>query len=691
MESVIEWAQVAPLALSIILVLFLPGLLVVSLLFPRTSIVLRIAQAPAWTAGIVASWTILNELFPFRWGLIPFVGYTVLLSVGAWFASRSTWVKFVAGTMPKQEKLRRESIIRLLATLAVWAIVLIPVVFNSSPFDAVQGGDVSYHYNQLWLMEVTGDAFPLTANATMAGLSSDGWYYPNTWHALLSLITTGRSNAYIVVNTMLLVTPLVWLIGVGTWSVAVGGRKSLYELSFIGSALVPIALVRLQFSTTLWPFVFGIVVLPGMMAVWYFAIRKIRREKVPWRIGRNVMILGVVTSLPLIGLLGIHPSTLLPPTFAFFIYLVFELIRIGVKLFRSNNIKSGTKYVVGAGFLLYLMIFVVDGPTLARRVLFHRFPKANWDQVPQKLFASVSLYMPRGGIIALGFYALVFVVVIASLVVAIKKKRWILVSGWFSQWVLIISSLFPIRGLSRITSLYYNHPDRAKTAIAIFVVPLIALLMQTIWEWLSTRRSIVGERKRWLAVLATTAIAYACISPGMIAEVTRSFYPERDDVRFLADENEIAMIKRAAETLPGGAVVLGDPASGTTLLQTLSNVSVVWPYPNQPSNPEDRELLQNFNGIEENAAICDILDKYGIRYYYSDLPTYYNGGFTDAMRPGLYSVPLSQGFKELDSGGTAQIYEITICDDQEERPTTYPFQRTATTCVVEGQNVACLE
>lgn len=690
MESVIQWVQVAPLALSIIVVLFLPGLLVASILFPKTAIVLRVAQAPAWTVGIVASWTILSGLFPFRWGLVPFIGYTFVVSVIARFASKTRWVNVVASTMPEQEKPRPKSLIRIVATLAVWLIVLIPVFLNSSPFDAIQGGDVSYHYNQLWLMEQTGNASPLNANATMAGLSDKGWYYPNTWHALLSLVTAGKSQGYIAANTMLLVTPLVWLIGVGTWSVAVGGNKNLYEWSFLGSVLAPIALVRLQFSTTLWPFVLGVVVLPGMMAVWYYGIRKIRRIKSPRKIAKSLLILGVVTALPLVGLVGIHPSTILPPTFAFFIYLIFELVRIGIKLYQENNVKSATRYVVSAVFLLYLMIFVVDGPTPARRVLFHRFPEVGWDQVPQKVFASFSLFMPRGGIVTVGFYTFVFLIVIASLFVAFKKKRWILLSGWLSQWILIIASFFPIKGISRITSLYYNHPDRAKTAIAIFVVPLIALLAQTLWEWISARNTRLSEGKRWGAVLATTILAYAWISPGMIAEVKRSFYPDKDDVRYLADEPEIEMIKRADEKLPDGAVVLGDPAAGTTLLQTLSNVSVVWPYPNQPLDREDQILLNQFNSISYNADVCDVLDNYGIKYFYADTPRYYNGGYTDRLRPGLYYVPLHAGFELVDSGGTAAIYEITICDTP-ERPTYYPSLRTATTCTNEGNTIACLE
>ncbi|EPD30826.1 DUF6541 family protein [Gleimia europaea] len=676
--------------LSVLAIIVIPGAVISTVLFPKASPILRLATAPAWSVGLIFLWSLFNSLLPFRWGLIPFIGFTLFAVAGAWILARTSLGKNVAAMIPQNDLSGRRIATHLLMTMIVWIAVILPVILTINPFDIVQGGDSSYHYNQLWLMEKSGNASPLNSNATMAGLSDVGWYYPNTWHAMLSLVTSGSSQALTAVNVLLLVTPLLWLVGVGTWSVAIGGKQSLYEWSFLGAVLAPIAMIRLELETTLWPFVLGMVIMPGMMALWYYATKTIRRLSSARDITLSIFAVLFVTAVPILGLIGIHPSTMLLPSFAFFVYLLFELIRVGVIFYKRGNKQRAARNIAGALFLFYLMMFVVDGPTPARNILFHRFPKVGWDSVPEKLFASATLYMPYGGVRALSFYGLVLVLLIAALFVAYRRRRWIMLAGWLSQWLLVIGTFFPIPGLSRITSLYYNYPDRPKAALAIFVVPLFALLADTIWNKLVATRGAGANRYRGVAVMLSTLLMYAWIAPAIAQSGQQAFHPDRDNVRFLADEAEIAMIKRAKDTLPPGAVVMGDPAAGAALLQPLSNVKTVWPYPNSPENREDVLLLQNFKDIKENARICEILEEHNIEYFYADKPSFYNGQDTDMMRPGLYGVPLNSGFEKIDEGGSAAIYKINFCSSA-ERPDYYPFQRTASTCILQGTQGACVE
>lgn len=690
METLSQWVPVLPMLLSVLAIIVVPGAVISTVLFPKASPTLRLATAPAWSVGLIFLWSLFNNLFPFRWGLIPFIGFTVLAVVGAWILTRTSLGKNVASMIPQNTLSGRRVATRLLMTIIVWIAVVLPIVMTTNPFEIVQGGDSSYHYNQLWLMERTGNAFPLDSNATMAGLNDAGWYYPNTWHAMLSLVTNGPSQAIIAANSLLVITPLLWLVGVGAWSVAIGGKQSLYEWSLFGSALAPIAMIRLQLETTLWPFVLGMVMMPGMMALWYYATKTIRRLTSIRNIVGSIFAVLFVTSVPILGLIGIHPSTVLLPSFAFFVYLLFELIRVGVIFYKRGNKQRAARNIAGALFLFYLMVFVVDGPTPARNILFHRFPKVGWDSAPEKLFASATLYMPYGGIRALSFYGIVLLLLLAALFIAYRRRRWIMLAGWLSQWLLVIGTFFPIPGLSRITSLYYNYPDRPKAALAIFVVPLFALLADTIWNKVVVARGAGVGRYRWGAVMLSTLLMYAWIAPAIAQSVHQAFYPDRDNVRFLADKDEIAMIKRAKATLPPNAVVMGDPAAGAALLQPLSNVKTVWPYPNSPGNRDDVLLLQNFKDIQVNARICEILETHGIEYFYADKPSYYNGRDTDMMRPGLYNVPLRNGFEKVDQGGSAAIYKINFCSSP-DRPDYYPFERTATTCILEGRQEACIE
>ncbi|QPK81691.1 hypothetical protein G7Y41_02320 [Schaalia sp. ZJ405] len=667
MESVAAWMNVLPVVASTIAVLFLPGLFLTTLLFPRSSLLLRIAQAPAWSVGGIAVWTVLGHYVGVKWGLWPFVGFILCVGVVLWVLGRTGWGRGVAQMLPPVETSTRETVGRLGAVLVVWIFVILPIIVSASPYDIVQGGDSSYHYNQLWLMHQTGDAFPLTSNATMAGLSDASWYYPNTWHAMLILATVGNIPSYVTAHVLFLVTPLVWLLGAGAWSVSVGGDSRLFEWSLLGSVLAPIALIQLQFTTTLWPFVLGIVLLPGIMAVWYYAIKAVRRQPDALVILRTVLVVSLISVIPAVGLIGVHPSMLLPPAFAFYVYLLFELIRSGIATYRKHRGKALYCFFAAAG-LIILVLIIVEAPLAPRRLLFFRFPpQLGWTQIPQKLFASVTLFMPGGGVLGLIFYAVVGLALLGALIVAFRKRRWIMLSGWLSQWLLILGTFFPIFGLTRITSLYYNYPDRPKAAAAIFLVPLIALGAQTLWERVA---KALRPRYAWTrpaVLLLAPALAYSLVMHSIATKVDSSFAPDTENVRFLANEDELAMIKRASTTLPQDARVLGDPAAGTALLQPLSNVKVVWPYPNPPANFEDRYLLNRFHDIHQDSWICDILDKHGIRYFYRDEPRYYNGGYTDRVRPGLYHVPVDRGFELVDSGGSAAIYKITLCDSP-DRP-----------------------
>lgn len=690
MDSVLAWAHVIPTVLALIAVLFIPGFLIATVLFKRSAVILRLAQAPAWSVGLVAMWSVLSQFFPFRWGLFPFVGFSLIVLLLAWGVSHTKAGSAVHAMMPEAFGTKKEVVFRLLATLAVWIVVILPIILFSSPLDIVQGGDSSYHYNQLWLMEQTGNANPLNANATMAGLDPSGWYYPDTWHALLSLVAAGQSQAVVVANSFLVVTPLVWLLGIGAWTVAVGGRKSLYEWSFLGSVLAPVAMIRLELVTTLWPFVLGMVVLPGMMAVWYFATRKIRRQSSTIEIVKSVISVAVITLVPLVGLVGIHPATLLPPSFAFFVYVVFELVRFGIRHLRAGEKRIAARLISGAFLLVYLVMFIVDGPLRIKDILFHRYPQVGFEQVPQKLFASISLYMPEGGLIPLVFYVFVFIAVVTAIALAYKKNRWAMLAGWLSQWLLLLGTLFPLGGLSRITSLYYNYPDRPKAALAIFVVPLLALLGQTVSDWLRTKTTQFAPAPRWIAIGLSAVVAYMLVFPAIAQDVRNSFYPTEGQDRYLADSREMDMIRRAENTLPDDALVLGDPASGAALLQPVSNVRVVWPFPNQPWNRDDRVLLTHFKDIGRDARICDVLQEHGIEYFYADKPGYYNGNNTSTLRPGLFGVKLGKGFTTVDRGGSAAIYKIDLCS-LPERPTTYVYERTATTCSLLDGGAACLD
>ena len=73
-------------------------------------------------------------------------------------------------------------------------------------------------------------------------------------------------------------------------------------------------------------------------------------------------------------------------------------------------------------------------------------------------------------------------------------------------------------------------------------------------------------------------------------------------------------------------------------------------------------LRENFNRIHTDPHVCELLQRHGIQYFYADKDIVFNGNRLSKFRPGLYEVDTSSGFTLVDSGGTASLWHIDICD-----------------------------
>ena len=648
----LSWIGLLPEISSIVLITFLPGLLLVLSGRPATRPLLAIAQAPAWTFGLVALMSAIQPHLPIRWGLIPFLIASILAAAitftlhgmitRQWRPNLSAW--------------RRHYDWQMIAFAGViWLIALAPIVLTSHAMNPVQGGDSNYHYNQLWLMERVGNASPLESNATMAGVDPLPWYYPNTWHALLSLVTVGPQDALAVTNATLAVTPLIFLLGGAAFAMVAAKDEKVYPWGLLAASFAPLALTRLQLATTLWPFVLAFAALPGLFAA---MIDNLGKPTI-----RRTVLTFAIFLVPLIGVFAVHPSVLLPLFIPMFALTLACLLKRGWHDAREKRYARGIAAVALAVFLLlasYLFI-ILPGP---QRYYFARFPKVEWDNFIAKVFFSTSMFLPGGGAYAVLFYAAVCILTLAAMIVAWRTQRHALVIAWFSQWLIVIGSYVPLDGISHLTALYYSNPNRAEYAAAVFFVPMLGILFYELATWLGKRlwgRSSIALTRTvgvcTVVMLAVTVYGFK----GVAHDTKTTFNPGEENVRYLASPEEIDMIRAAADILPKDAYVLGDPAAGAALLQPLSNIRVVWPYPNYPETGQDAILLQRFRLIDSDPYICQILNEHGIKYFYDDKARYYNGGYTNELRPGLYGVDTSKGFTMLASGGSATLYRIDAC------------------------------
>lgn len=704
MLQVTQWVNVAWLLLILLVWTFLPGRILVAAITPGRHPLIAWAQAPAWTFFILL---IASNLTPnlFRWTLATSTLSVVIICLLAWlgrlgYQTLTRHPRFSRLPQPylKAERipLRSDSIasnlkhrlLHISATVLVAIIVTTPFVLNIGPHEVVQGGDSNYHYNQLWLMLRSGDASMFTANATMAGLTDTGWYYPNTWHVLLTPVAS-LSSVIVATNLTMLLGTIIWLVGAGALTAVIISGRNAYLYGLIASSFAPIALIRLQFETTLWPFVLGMAALPGILAAIIDRLTP-RQVTLSDRHCVAAALRAAIWSAPgIIGVMAMHISTVVAPGFAAFLIIFITLLRRSIALWRSGNRPSAVRHAAGALTLLYAVIVIVNGPG-PQSFQFRRYPRVDFSQPAIKLFVSSTMYTPNGTLL-LGVitHGLIGALLLWGIVLAWKRRQRTLIWAWGAQWLLVVASYFPLYALSRVTSLYYNSPLRAQVAAALFAVPLIALSLRSIFK--AGRKLLPASPALSLATGTLIVILMTTLtSPGLKDALTGAYHPQRGDTRFLADLEELAMLKRIGTEIPPNSYVLGDPATGTSLLQVLSNIRVVYPYPSTPTDPEGEYLNKLFFTLPDNPEVCEIINRHHITHVYLDQQGYFNGGSLVIMRPGYYSVDTTRGLELVDQAGGAALYRITGCEPG-KAPTGPSVPLVADqTCESSGETTACL-
>lgn len=690
-----SWLPLLPIAGILVAIVYLPGLALVLAAQPQCRPILALAQAPAWTTVLIFAFSVAQPVLHISWN-----GW-VLLALSILTAAAIALIRWGyrrhrggAGRISAAQimSLWRQDGKYLLLTAALWVIAVAPLMWFGNAANPVQGGDSSYHYNQVWLMKQHGDIFPLTSNATMGGLDPTPWYYPNVWHALITAAPGDATSVLAATNAMLLVPPLIFLISVGALT-AVCGRTFAYYPWGVGAAfLTPVALLRLELITTLWPFVFAFSALGGVLAAALAPIRTLRpgrhapgessaqaiesNPSAPTLAG-TARALGrvAVFGIPLIGLMGVHPSVLLPVASSLCGIAVVGCAVRAVKHLRGDRTREALRALLVAAVLVVAASIFIAGPG-PQQGYFSRIPKLTWDALVVKLFWTTSLYLPHGGLLPILFFATLCLAVITVTIWAVKCGYWPLTVAFAVQWLIIIANYVPLPIVTRVTALYYSVPSRAGMAAAIFLVPLFGLALGRLWQHYTPQmRRMFPERsqsseRRWptrnwrgglrpVVVVLCAAAAWGTQIFGIEQNAYSTFSPHTDDARYLADADELELIRRMPEHIQPGQEVIGDPAAGAALLPAVVNVPVVWPYPNMPEHPDDDYLIKHFGRLD--AKVCAIVRRHNLHYFYGDKPRWYNSQWTAAMRPGLYFFAPQRGLTLIDHGGSAALYRIDAC------------------------------
>ncbi|PHP52399.1 hypothetical protein BW737_009560 [Actinomyces ruminis] len=491
-------------------------------------------------------------------------------------------------------------------------------------------------------------------------------YYPTGWHAVAALlpgdVVTG-ANLLVVV-----LTALVWPLGMAALL-----REVLSEAGgvlAVGTALSGSVVSPLLLLTSVWPYGMSVVVLPGALAL---IVRAVRAGRVGARVRAAAWTLALGASF---GTLIAHGAA------------VFNLAVLGLPLIVTAGLPVlrrawGRGVAARTGLLAATalgLIILAGGAWIMRRSLasVFNYPRgaANiWETLfavvtDHPLLASFTPWIP-GNILV--FALAVWGAAAWRRIEAVRA--WVV--GTAIALVLLLLASGPAWPLRALAGPWYTQRARIMPLLTLGMLVLATIGVQEAQRrWSPVGTAIAADRRKWALLLrrhvpATILIVSLIAAPGwrwgLRIELLEAIHdPERASYGAMLSDGELDFIRRIGEELPEDAVVLGDPSNGSAYLWSVAGVHVLYPSRPKPSSTELAWLGENADQIDTDPRVCEILNRHGVGYYYSDDAE--PDGLTGGVREPLWGEALARvphsALEEVDSQGDATLWRITACGDE---------------------------
>jgi hypothetical protein len=270
-------------------------------------------------------------------------------------------------------------------------------------------------------------------------------------------------------------------------------------------------------------------------------------------------------------------------------------------------------------------------------------------------------------------------------IVRTKKRRW-LVASWAGAFGLYVAAATRWTYLAGVTGLWYHDRSRLGVVLGIASVTLAVAGYGWMWDLWRGRRMVDADRPLGLpgqpglaaagsslagrkatrtralaggvlAAAAVAALVVAIIKPIRFAGGDYALISDSQRPRYV-NQAELDLIGRLPGELQPGQLVLGNPANGSVLIYSISGQPVVFTHVAGSWGKDRNYLLNHFQELETNPAVCQVLNKLKVGYFYADPVIYRGMDEFDSLR---LTEQIKPGLELVDQGGGAQIYRITAC------------------------------
>lgn len=654
-----SWWTVLPGLLGMAALWTVPGYAVLRLLGVRGLVAW--GAGPAVVTGYAGVVAVLLDWVGVPWTLLSF-GVALAVAVvlaGAVGGGLGTLNDAVGRLVARPRELRWAERGWLAATWALGGGVLAAAMMVGMRHadQPAQAWDTVYHVNALWFIRDTGNASSLGAFARMYG-DTAAPYYPAVWHGIVAVapgfdrVTEAANASSIVLGSVIWIGGLVALARVVWPTMALPVVFTpLLAATYVTFPAIAVSMLGV------WPFALSVACLPGTLALGIVTLR----HELGWRLhtayglGLGWAVAGVVLS---------HGSGLFS-----LVLLAGPLLLVLLARQARRYWRRGHRWVVAllaTGLLLVGVVgsvLVLSSPPVASIVSYERGGQPTyWPGIGALLIDHPLIYVYQ--ITSVNVVVTALVITGAVLAMRWKHARWLVVALLASAVLTLLAAGPPESPIRVLAGFWYTQASRINQLL---LIPAI-MLASGAAGWLAQRLA------RWRSV--SVHVATAALVLGIVALTSGLRWSTQVQVMAstynhwpiawgtMLEEDEIAMVDRAAETLPDDAVVLGEATAGSPYLLARSDVQVVYPQLTPISGSPDRLLLaQDFDQWYRDPDVCRAVRDLGVTHVYADRLTFSQGAKWEESTPGLRTIVTDHpGFELVDQGGQASLWRFTGCD-----------------------------
>ncbi|WP_116201868.1 DUF6541 family protein [Amycolatopsis circi] len=605
------------------------------------------ASAPLLTFGVVALGVPVLGGLGIRWTMLAVALWTLVLAIvglGLAFAGQRLRARrhpdWTVEELPKLPL--RDHLVMAAGVAAGLAVGAVAFLRGSNGIHTVQQGwDAPFHGNLIrWIAE-HGDARPSTVGTIANVPNQADYFYPDTYHALLSLVF-GKAGL-----TMMPTLNLAALAVIFTVPVGVAALCRVWGMPALGAAAA--AAVTTWFSAfpydslwrgPLWPYVAGVALIPAMLTLARYLLKP------------NGVTGPVAIGVGVAGLCGLHTSLV----FVLAVYLLLLLLAVLLRYEKIEWRRSAPSLIATIGLAIVLGLPLVL-PSLynASGVTSARWPSEATlaGGLGETLTFSPMSEFPQWWIGVPAFIGIV-------LMVRHRRMLWlvgayVVFGGLFMVTVALESNL-----VQAVTSVFYNDHWRIAALVPLAGAVAFGEFAHTAVAWL-VRKTQLRVKLKPAALTGVAVLLLAVVLGGL----SHGGYIGRNAVRLSARYQDGPAVSKGEEaayawlgqhTAPGEHV-MNNKADGSAWMYALAGVMPVeWNFYGAGPGTAASYLSERVDQVGETPQVRKDLTDLHVRYVIQGkgLATP-----TAIQSAGVARITEGPMFRVVFRNSDATIYEIT--------------------------------